>query len=348
MRSIDTTSPCISSSKIVATVYKLSTRGRLMMAPAAGERWTATVTVMAVLLSLVSFTHASSASQSLYINSIIVAMTHLYICSNIYSCMNHNYALLFTDCISHWLTHSVPSPHAVLLPQSLIVGLNNELLHVFNCTVTGADIPDVQIGGLPFSNGIIQDRGITVITDVIDADTGSHAATISVPATIENNMTSIQCIALNLSAPSVLSPIAMFLVQGQACSIIICASHAPIPGVTVLMLLLTGLLDAPSTRFVPINESYLSFEWKAPFTLDITDVDPDIQFYTFQESLTGISVNVTEVGDFVFPTVAVTVEFSVSAWNVVGEGATASATHQPCTLSEGEWRSYMYMYIHEE
>ena len=74
---------------------------------------------------------------------------------------------------------------------------------------------------------------------------------------------------------------------------------------------------------------YLSFEWKAPFTLDITDVDPDIQFYTFQESLTDTSVNVTEVRDFVFPTVAVMVEFSVSAWNV---GATASATHQPAPL----------------
>ena len=137
--------------------------------------------------------------------------------------MNHNYALLFTYCISHWLTHSVPSPHAVLLPQSLIVGLNNELLHIFNCTVTGADIPDVQIGGLPFSDQTIQARGITVISNIIDADIGSHAVTISVPATIENNMTSIQCTALNLSAPmaSVRSPIATFLVQGQACSNII-------------------------------------------------------------------------------------------------------------------------------
>ena len=95
-------------------------------------------------------------------------------------------------------------------------------------------------------------------------------------------------------------------------------------------------MDAPSTEFVTINESYLSFEWAAPFTLDITDVDPDIQFYTFEESLTGSSVNVTEVGDFVFPLLAVTVDFSVSAWNIVGKGATASATHQPCFISEGE------------
>ena len=48
-----------------------------MMAPAAGEGWTATVTVMTALLSLlslVSFTHASSASQSLF-GIIVVTFT---------------------------------------------------------------------------------------------------------------------------------------------------------------------------------------------------------------------------------------------------------------------------------
>lgn len=101
------------------------------------------------------------------------------------------------------------------------------------------------------------------------------------------------------------------------------------------MSLVPGLLEAPSTEFAAVNESYLSFVWTAPFTLDITYEEPDIQFYTLRESLTSSSANMTETGGYVFPNLAVAVDFSVSAWNVVGEGETASATHQPCTISAG-------------
>ena len=97
-----------------------------------------------------------------------------------------------------------------------------------------------------------------------------------------------------------------------------------------------GLLEAPTTEIATVNGSYLSFSWRAPFSLDITGVEPDIQFYTFRESLTGSSGNVTAVEEYVFPNVAVTVDFSASAWNVVGEGTQASETHQACSLTEGE------------
>ena len=97
-----------------------------------------------------------------------------------------------------------------------------------------------------------------------------------------------------------------------------------------------GLLEAPSTDFVTVNDSHLAFVWEAPFTLDITDADPDIQFYILQENLTNSIVNVSEPGDFLFPNLAVPVIFSVSAWNVVGPGEIASATHQPCLLTAGE------------
>ena len=94
-----------------------------------------------------------------------------------------------------------------------------------------------------------------------------------------------------------------------------------------------GLLEAPTTEITTVNDSYLSFSWRAPFSLDITGVEPDIKFYTFRESLTGSSGNVTAEEEYVFPNVAVTVDFSVSAWNVVGEGTQASETHQACSLS---------------
>ena len=71
------------------------------------------------------------------------------------------------------------------------------------------------IDELPFNDETIDDRGIMVLSNVIDDATGSHAATISVPATIQNNETSIECIASNFSAASDRSPMAMFLLQGQ-------------------------------------------------------------------------------------------------------------------------------------
>ena len=104
----------------------------------------------------------------------------------------------------------------------------------------------------------------------------------------------------------------------------------------VTVLCFTGLLEAPMTELVSVNESYLSFQWRAPFTLDITDVELDIQFYSFHESLTDSSVNMTDVGEYVFPNVAVAADFTVSAWNIVGEGERAITTHQPCSITEGE------------
>ena len=99
---------------------------------------------------------------------------------------------------------------------------------------------------------------------------------------------------------------------------------------------MVGLLEAPDTELAAVNASYLSFSWTPPFSLDISDSHPDILFYSFTETLTPTSANVSEPQTVVFPVLATAVEFSVSAWNTVGEGATATATHQPCSISQGE------------
>ena len=103
-----------------------------------------------------------------------------------------------------------------------------------------------------------------------------------------------------------------------------------------LMQSLTGLLEAPATELAAVNASYLSFSWTPPFSLDIPDSNPDILFYSFSETLSPSTGNISEPQSLVFPVLATPVEFSVTAWNIVGEGATASATHQPCSISLGE------------
>ena len=97
---------------------------------------------------------------------------------------------------------------------------------------------------------------------------------------------------------------------------------------------LAGLLDAPSTSIIPLNESHRALVWDPPYTLDITNVSPDIQYYTLQENLTGVSPNLTET-EYHFLNLAVPITLSVSARNIVGKGEVATVLHQACVLTEG-------------
>jgi len=83
-----------------------------------------------------------------------------------------------------------------------------------------------------------------------------------------------------------------------------------------------------------VENSHRTLVWDAPHTLDITDVAPDIQFFIVQENITGSSMDVTET-EYSFPNLAVPIGFSISAWNVVGEGETTSISHEPCEISQG-------------
>lgn len=104
----------------------------------------------------------------------------------------------------------------VLSPLSLIASLNAETVHVFECTVTRAERADVLINNTPFDNQEIQDRGVMVSSITVDSETGTIDSNITIPATIENNGTSIECLSVNFSGPSVVrSSIATYLLQGQ-------------------------------------------------------------------------------------------------------------------------------------
>ena len=100
-----------------------------------------------------------------------------------------------------------------------------------------------------------------------------------------------------------------------------------------------GLLD-PSDTLMVMNTSNgdIKLSWTPPFTLDITDVDPDISNYTVYITNTNTSntgtVSVAELDEsgvveteYTFtglpgedPDPCHVYQFSVSAWNVVGEG----------------------------
>ena len=105
------------------------------------------------------------------------------------------------------------SSPAALSPLSFNASLNSTTL--FECTVTEANRPDWWINGLPFESTEIRDRGVRVVSMSIDSIPGAYQSNLSIPATAENNETMIECIAVNFSAPSVRSPVATYLVQGE-------------------------------------------------------------------------------------------------------------------------------------
>ena len=107
----------------------------------------------------------------------------------------------------------------------------------------------------------------------------------------------------------------------------------------IVCILNADLLDPPGTLTVMnTNSGDIKLTWTPPFTLDITDVDPDISNYTVYIINTNTSntgtVSVTELDEsgvveteYTFtglpgedPDPCHVYQFSISAWNVVGEG----------------------------
>ena len=150
----------------------------------------------------------------------------------------------------------------------------------------------------------------------MDEATDSVRRSLSILRNVANNNTTIICLA-NVLLPTsrvITSDPVLFKVQ--------------------------GLLDAPSNLMLSEadNQRMRRLSWEEPFSLDITDVDPDIECYNVCYSLVNISaeksqctcVNQTE---YTFLCVSVPLLYTVSAVNVVGEGEAASILHDGCSCT---------------
>ena len=75
--------------------------------------------------------------------------------------------------------------------------------------------------------------------------------------------------------------------------------------------------------------------WEKPFSLDITDVDPDIECYNVCYRLVNTTVDKSQCTcvnqtEYKFLCVSVPLLFTVSAINVVREGGASSILHYGC------------------
>ena len=201
--------------------------------------------------------------------------------------------------------------------------LDVNLIVRFNCTGTGTII-EWTVDGTSAKAPTIQNRGVTT-TPEEDIGGGAFFSSLFIRASKENDNTSILCttariISINPEVFQTGSSELVFLhIQGLL---------GPPPNLT--------LSKADNRNFTRI------LSWDAPETLDLTDIEPDILYYSVCHNLTGdqtcINVSSSVKREFRFANVQVTVLFTVTAVNVVGEGNVSSIIYQStqCTDSEGK------------
>ena len=197
---------------------------------------------------------------------------------------------------------------ATITPNGFNASLDPESSFTFQCDVAGANSIDWLIDSLFISRQEIIDRGISqngVI--VLDSVTNSLRGTLTIARNERNGYTSVVCVADNVLSDDVLSEPVLFKVQ--------------------------GLLDAPSDLILveASNQFTRRLSWEEPFSLNITNVEPDISYYTICYSFsndTDESVcTQADQTEFTFLYVNIPLLFTVSAVNVVGEGDPASILH---------------------
>ena len=189
--------------------------------------------------------------------------------------------------------------------------LDPEFSIQFNCTSTRPSIEWRVNNMIPTVGSEVANRQGVVTSAVETIGSGMFFSSLRIQARNDSNNTSIQCRAIDTdSVMPVLNSIVVFLnIQGLL---------GPSPNLSL------SDADDGLTRVL---------SWGAPETLDITNVDPDINSYqvcyNLTDDLTCVIVSSLERREFIFLYVRVSLLFTVTAINVVGEGAASSIVHQP-------------------
>ena len=216
---------------------------------------------------------------------------------------------------------------AVITPSGYNASLKLEANFTFQCDVTGADriqwLVDDQFAELQ----TIKDRGIFEEgLIIVDQATGSFKRNITILRKVINMNTTIICRADVSSGSDVDSKAVLFQVQ--------------------------GLLESPpNLRLSEANDRCKrnTLNWDEPFSLDITNVEPDISHYKVCYSLSNANKSqckyINQMTKFTFPNVNIPLLFTVSAVNVVGEGNTSSLLHVDVCSNTTGWYSMAYIIV---
>ena len=196
--------------------------------------------------------------------------------------------------------------------EDYIAPLDEHLLVQFNCTSTRPSIEWRVNNMVPTVVSEVANR-LGVVTSAVETiGSGMFFSSLRIQARNGSNNTSIQCRAIDTD------------------------SVMPVLNSNVVFLKIQGLLGpSPNLSLSDADDGLTRvLSWGAPETLDITNVDPDIQCYQVcynltTDDLTCVNVNSSERREFIFLYVRVSLLFTVTAINVVGEGDASSIIHQP-------------------
>ena len=207
--------------------------------------------------------------------------------------------------------HSQPT--AVIIPRGYNASLDPEDSFTFQCDVTGVNGVQWLVDGLLASRQDISNRGIregSIIT--VDEASGSLRSTLTIIRNINNSNTSIICLASMTSQTGITTTV---------------------PSEPVLFKI-QGFLEAPSNLMLlgADNQHMRRLTWDEPFSLDITDVDPDIECFNVCYRLVNVTAEKSQCTcvnqiEYTFLCVSVPLLFTVSAMNVVGKGSASSILH---------------------
>lgn len=208
---------------------------------------------------------------------------------------------------------------ATISPKEYTASLDPSATTIFQCDVTGADSILWIVDGLFALRQEVRQRGISTSHQVtLNLTEGRFTSNISIPQNDINKNTSILCMACVVQGTDVLSAPAFFKVQDLL---------GPPPNLTLTV----NDLGQSQDDFINL------LTWDEPDTLDMTDVEPDIDHYQvcYNISATITCTNVTD-RELVFLNVGVNVLFTVTAVNVVGEGNSSTIVHWACDRSTGK------------
>ena len=108
------------------------------------------------------------------------------------------------------------------------------------------------------------------------------------------------------------------------------------------VLMVQGLLSAPPALTImnSTHPNYRLLSWTPPITLDLTDQEPDIIGYRVCFNISSLDAAAAEIYlhciltqdiSYTYPNIRLPLQFSVTPLNVVGDGNSSFAAHQPCT-----------------
>ena len=208
---------------------------------------------------------------------------------------------------------------AVITPRGYNASLDPEASFTFQCDVTGSNNVQWLVNGRPSTTQENRGRGISQSSiTTVDEVTDSFRISLSILRNITNRNTTIVCQVTATLSTGEVRGIASDPVRFQ----------------------IQGLLDAPSNLILSEadNQHMRRLSWEHPFSLDITDVDRDIECYNVCYSLVNVSAEKSQCTyviqiEYTFLCVSVPLLFTVSAVNVVGQGEATSMPHNGCTCT---------------